>query len=289
MDTQFLETLKIVVESGSFAEAARQLNLTPAAVAQRVHAVEMEIGMPLVSRFGRTVQPTTAGLAVTGKISDLLAQVRDLKALAIGELVAGELRLGAVSTAVTGVVPEVLRGLSKRHPEVEVYVVPGTSAELYQRVADGDLDAAIVVRPAFVLPKTMAWLTVREEPLVVIAPGSVPLDDPHAVLGREPFIRYDRNHWGGRLADNYLREANIRPRERFELDALDAIAVMVDRGLGVSLVPDWAPPWPEGLSLNKRAVPIRGHERHIGVVWRFASPRATLINAFLREMPAAAG
>jgi hypothetical protein len=28
-------------------------------------------------------------------------------------------------------------------------------------------------------------------------------------------------------------------------DALDAIAVLVDRGLGVSILPDWAPPWPE--------------------------------------------
>jgi DNA-binding transcriptional LysR family regulator len=39
------------------------------------------------------------------------------------------------------------------------------------------------------------------------------------------------------------------PRERFELDTLEAIAIMVDRGLGVALMHDWAPPWPEGLSL----------------------------------------
>ena len=70
MDTQFLETLKIVIDSGSFAEAGRQLNLTPAAVAQRVRAVEVEIGTALVSRFGRTVQPchafTSSGRRVNG-------------------------------------------------------------------------------------------------------------------------------------------------------------------------------------------------------------------------------
>ena len=284
MDTQFLETLKVVIDSGSFAEAARQLNLTPAAVAQRVRAVEVEIGTPLVSRFGRTVQPTAAGVAVTSHINSLLSQVRDLKALAVGELMIGELRLGAIATAVTGLLPGLLKGLAEHHPQVEVYVVPGTSDNLYRRVSDGDLDIAIIVEPAFVIPKPLAWRTLREEPLVVIAPSHIAIDDPHAVLANEPLVRYDHNHWGGRLADNYLRQARIQPRERFELDALDAIAVLVDRGLGVSLVPDWAPPWPAGLSLNKKAVPLPGHDRRIGAIWRRASPRTGLINALLERL-----
>ena len=283
MDTQFLETLKIVIDSGSFAEAGRQLNLTPAAVAQRVRAVEVEIGTALVSRFGRTVQPTAAGAAITARIGSLLGQVRDLKARAAGELVIGELRLGAIATAVTGLIPQVLKDLTARHPQIEVYVMPGTSGDLYQRVTDGDLEVAVIVQPSFEDPKTLAWRTLREEPLVVIAPAGLPMDDPHALLMQQPFIRYDHNHWGGRLADNYLRQAGIRPRERFELDALDAIAVLVDRGLGVSLVPDWAPPWPAGLSLNKTLAPMPGHTRHIGVVWRRASARTGLINAFLDE------
>ena len=75
--------------------------------------------------------------------------------------------------------------------------------------------------------------------------------DPHELLANEPLIRYDRNQWGGRQADEYLRKVGITPHERFELNALNAIAVMVDRGLGVSLVPDWARPWPEGLQLAR--------------------------------------
>jgi DNA-binding transcriptional LysR family regulator len=43
------------------------------------------------------------------------------------------------------------------------------------------------------------------------------------------------------LIDRYLRKAGIRPKELFELDGLEAVAVMVDRGLGVSILPDWAP------------------------------------------------
>mgnify|MGYP000231652531 CR=1 FL=1 len=87
------------------------------------------------------------------------------------------------------------------------------------------------------------------------------------VLATEPLIRYDRQQWGGRQADQYLRQAGIVPRERFELNALNAIAVMVDRGLGVSLVPDWMRPWPEGLDLVRLPLPGKFEPRRMGIVW----------------------
>jgi DNA-binding transcriptional LysR family regulator len=67
------------------------------------------------------------------------------------------------------------------------------------------------------------------------------------ILAQQPFLRLDRKVYAGQLVDEYLRKAGIRPKERLKLDGLELIAVMVDRGLGVSLLPDWAPPWPEGL------------------------------------------
>src|SRR5439155_646313 len=99
----------------------------------------------------------------------------------------------------------------------------------------------------------------------------------------EPFIRLDRNLHAGRLVDAYLRKAGIQPRELFELDGIEAIAVMVDRGLGVAILPDWAPPWPEGLSLAKLPLPDRTFTRRIGLLWTRASLRVGLIHAFLEQ------
>src|SRR4029077_14026520 len=147
--------------------------------------------------------------------------------------------------------------------------------------------AAIITRPPFSIPKACEWRTLREEPLIVLMPASKSDCDPHAILASEPFIRYERSRWGGRLVDGYLRRARIRPRERYELHALDAIAVLVDRGLGVSLVPDWAPPWPEGLSLAKLPVPGgRSFARRIGLIWPRASLRLRLVKAFLEQAAA---
>jgi len=103
------------------------------------------------------------------------------------------------------------------------------------------------------------------------------------VLAQESFIRLDRKVFAGRLIDDYLRKVGIRPKERYELDGLELIAVMVDRGLGVSLLPDWAPPWPEGLSLRKLALPDRSFVRRTGLLWQRASLRARLVRAFLEQ------
>src|SRR6476619_6696212 len=64
MDTRFVETFLMAVDNGSIAEAARRLNLTPAAVAKRIRILESEIGTVLFARSGRTIRPTEAGVAI---------------------------------------------------------------------------------------------------------------------------------------------------------------------------------------------------------------------------------
>ncbi len=283
METQFLNTFVTVVEQGSMAAAARVLNITPAAVAQQIRTVERELGTSLIARVGRTVSMTEEGARILQRARELLRGVADLRSIANDSAVSGELHLGACPTALAGMLPDILARMVEQFPEINVFIRPGYSAELYRAVETGELDAALVLQAPFTLPKTCDWQLLREEPLVVIAPQSMAGRDPHELLANEPLIRYDRNQWGGRLADDYLRRAGIVPRERFELNGLNAIAVMVDRGLGVSLVPDWARPWPEGLRLVRLPLPDAGEPRRIGIVWSRSSVRIRLVNVLLEE------
>ena len=283
MDIRSLESFIVVAENGSFAEAARRLSLTPAAIAQRIRMLECEIGLRLVSRSGKTVKPTAVGAAILSRVKNVVSEVRDLKSVATADLPSGKLRLGAISTAVSGLLPNILKRVIKKYPQIELYIVPGPSIELYQRVVANDLDAAVIVQPPFAIPKGFGWRVWREEPLVVLLPKSLSAGNPHLALAKEPFIRVDRNNWGGQLVDGYLRRMGIRPQERFELDNFDAIAVLVSRGLGVSVVPDWAPPWPAGLHLRKFAVRDRAFDRRIGLIWPATSVRARLIETLLKE------
>lgn len=271
----------MVIDCGSMAEAARRLDLTPAAVAARVKSLEVGLGTALVRRSGRTVKATEGGLKVLTHARAVLRDVRDLHAIANDDAPLGELRLGVSTSSLTGLLPPILRLLCERHPRLAVFIEPGSSHHLYHQVTTGALDAAVIVQPQFELPKPCEWRMLVEEPLCLLAPASMAKCDPLELLASEPFIRYDRAMWGGRLADAYLRKLQIRPHERIEIDALKAIAAFVHQGLGVSQVPDWTPPWPEGLQLACNALPPPVPIRRMGIVWTVQGPRAALSRTLL--------
>lgn len=267
MDTEFLESLLMVVDHGSVAEAARRLSISPTAVSQRIGVLEEQIGTRLVARVGRTVKPTAAGTAIMERARGIVRDAEELRAVANADRVEGEFRLGATSSAITGLLPPILKQLARKHPGLELYVSPGASTDLYERLLANEINAALLVEPPFPLGKAHSWATIRVDPYVFLAPAKLKGSLPRDLVRNQPFIRYDRKVWGGRLADTWLRSHRYRPRDRFELDALDAIAVLVDEGLGISLVPDWHGPWPSGVRLAKIPVPADPIYRKTGFLW----------------------
>lgn len=282
MDTGFLETFVAVAEAGSLAEAARRLDLAPTTVAQQIRALEVDIGSQLLRRAGRTVQPTVAGSRILVRARTLLREVRDLRSEASDNaLPAGPLHLGATPTALMGMLPPALRRWRQAHETIEIRIEPGTSTALLAKVLAGELDAALLVHPAFALPKTCHWVPLRREPLILLAPAQLRVRDPLATAAREPFIRYDRSVVAGKLADEYLRQHGVRPRAQFELDGIEYIAKLVAEGLGVSVLPDWATVGVPHPGLKRWPLPSPCPARTVGLVWLRGSARAPLADALV--------
>ncbi|GAA4338430.1 LysR family transcriptional regulator [Pigmentiphaga soli] len=287
MDTTYLRTFELVVQTGSMAEAARRLHLSPTAVAKQLHALEREFGVALTARSGRTVLPTEAGHNILALGRSVLGDIQEMKRRARAGQAAGEFRLGSINTFLHGLVPDMLASLVHRHPGLRVFVQPGSSAYLYDALHNEQVDAAICLHPQFELPKTLWWAGLRREPLVALVPAALRHEDPHTLLEREPLIRLDRRQWGGRLAEEYLRQAGIRPIERFELSSLPAISKMVDRGLGVSLVPDIEQGWPAGLRIRRLALPLPTQPREVGLLCLRSSSRLDLVQELVGDYHAA--
>ena len=277
METGYLRSFMVVLASGSMSEAARQLDLTPAAVAQQMRVLEREFGVPLLRRAGRTVAPTEAGHRLAGRAQSMLGELATMRTLVADDGRSLELSVGATNTMLNGPLPIVLEAVVQAHPAARISVRTGLTAELYDMVLHGRLDAAICLHPTFVLPKTLHWVPLREERLVLLAPEAWAHREPHEMLRTEPLIRYDRQLGGGQAADRYLRRAGIVPHERFEISSLAAIAMLVARGVGVSVAPDAATAWWPTLPVVRLTVPNPSQARCFGMVWRRASPRASAI------------
>jgi DNA-binding transcriptional LysR family regulator len=278
LDTDFARTLIAVIESGSIAEASRRLSLTPGAVALRIKTLEEQLGALLLERSGRRVAPTSAAMRLMPSLRTLISTANELHTIARNDqIVAGELRLGSIATASTGVLPPLLSRLTRQHPELDIFIEPGTSVGLRRRVMEGALDAAIVVPPD-TLRKGEAFTPWISEPLVLIAPPGTRSTNPIALLESETFIRFDRESSGGRIVDDYLRRNGFVPHERFELDALNGIVALVSAGLGISIIPDWDGPRPQGTPVVTLPLPKPVPERVVGLYSQRSPLRRGLVD-----------
>jgi len=151
----------------------------------------------------------------------------------------GDLSLGAISTALTGIIPSAIEQFSVCAPDVKLKITPGDSRLLYDKLVGGDLDAAILVEPPFKLPKSLRLYLLRSEPLGLLSGTPVTAEAVSSALQSQAFIRYDVNSWGGSLAQRYLDDRDIDVRVACDIDSLEAIDLLVSCGQGVSLVPQW--------------------------------------------------
>lgn len=283
MDTEFVNTVIAVIDESSIANAARKLGLTPGAVALRIKVLENELGTALIGRAGRNIAPTAAAKRLLPSLRQLAADAASLRRIGAAsegrdDSLCGELRLGAISTASAGILPSLLKDMAHAYPQVDIFIEPGTSLELYKRVLDGVLDAAVIIEPPTALRKAETFTQWTSEPLIVIAPSELAGCDPLELIASQPFIRYDRRNWGGQIVDNYLKSEAVITHERYELDSLEAIVAMVSAGLGVSVIPDWKGPRPAGCKIAEIPLPPSAPERVIGLYHRNMSMRQDLIN-----------
>ncbi|OLU26251.1 LysR family transcriptional regulator [Pseudomonas sp. PA15(2017)] len=233
-----LKTFLTVVRCGTFAAAGKQIGLTQSAVSAQIRNLEDSVGQALFDRTGRTATLNQAGARAVPLAEKILEQFSLMSTPERLEDYRGELRIGAIGTVQSCLMPAMLLKLREQAPGIETKLVPGVSLDLLNQVDSGEIDLAIIIRPPFQLPKELELELVRSEPFVLVAPIDMDANEPLKMLTEHPFIRYDRSSFGGRQVTQFMRRQRIQPRQVLELDELDAIAKMVESGLGIALIPE---------------------------------------------------
>ncbi|HCT05283.1 LysR family transcriptional regulator [Pseudomonas sp. P7548] len=232
-----LRTFVCAARKGTFAAAGQQVGLTQSAVSAQIKHLEDALGVKLFDRTGRSATLNAAGQRAVPLAEEILDIFSRMGTPDSANNFQGSLRIGAIGSVQTGLLPQALVALKRRAPFIEVSLVPGVSLNLLSQVDAGDLDLAIMINPPFNLPKDLNIEVIAREPFVLITANDVPGDDPLQILREQPFVRYDRGSFGGRQVTQFLKEQKIQTQLALELDELDAIVKMVRSGLGVSLVP----------------------------------------------------
>jgi DNA-binding transcriptional LysR family regulator len=286
MSLRALRTLVAIAETGSFAAAARSLNLSQSAISTQMRGLEDELKVALFDRSKRPPVLNEAGKSLVTRARELIAGYEDLQSsVAAKGAIEGRIRLGAVGTTLTGILPVVLTVIRERYPSLHIEIVSGFSEELVAQVESRALDAA-VVSDYEGKRQDLSWRPFLSEPLVMIAPPDAAESNPKRLAQAYPFIRYSPTAPVGRIIDRALRRANLQVRETMQLDWLEAIEAMVHHGHGIALVPERRFPEKPVFAVKRIALGPERFQRTLGIVEPLASPKRRLTDVLFAELTA---
>lgn len=138
-----------MVEHGSFAKAARAVNLTQQAVAYSIASLEETLGVSLFERDQLGAIPTEHGRRLTHHARALLTEaMRTTESLhALQSATAGSVRVGVSELLSAQIVPAALARLLARFPDIDVTVREGTSSRIYDLLQRGEVDFMVGAPP----------------------------------------------------------------------------------------------------------------------------------------------
>lgn len=232
-----LKTFIAVCRYGTFSAAGERIGLTQSAVSSKIKRLEEELGFELFHRTGRSATLNTAGETTLVRAEQICSLVEKLGEPPSELTHAGPLRIGAIASAQPTLIARTLAKLRTSFPLLQIHILPGLSTTLMDELDSGKLDGAIIVRPPIGILSELTWQTLMYEPYVLIAPACVPGEDWQTLIQEQPFLRYDRWSFGGRLVEKFLRKEHVMVKDSIVTDEISAIIQFVSLGLGVSVVP----------------------------------------------------
>ena len=261
MDLQLIETFLVVCEERNLSRAARRLFRTQPAVSRQIQALEALLGVRLVERSPRGVQPTPQGEELRIRSARILSELRGLKDLGSAEeSPGGELHLACSDNVASHFLAPLLGRYAAACPKVQVRVVSGVTPGIVNLVERGTCELGFVLLPLR-HPRLELHPVLTYRLQAAFPPGLAPegLQDitverlcglPLVLLARETATR--------RAFDELVGAKGLQPRPVLEVDSIAVQKAMIRAGVGAGILPDYTLERGDGLE----SLPLRGAETH---------------------------
>jgi len=132
-----------------FGHAAEASFVSQSAFSVAIRELESTLDVKLVDRTNRSVTFTTLGRQIAAQARLCLFDMEGLIDIANEqrEPLSGELRLGAIPTIAPFMLPEILPGIRKSFPNLDLYLKEDQTLTLYDELMQGSLDVILIALP----------------------------------------------------------------------------------------------------------------------------------------------
>lgn len=227
-----------VVNKGSFTKAAEELGYTQSAVSQMVKALEDELSTTLISRSRKGITLTPDGKQYLPFIKQLYNSYRELKEkhkemLGLEE---GLIRIGTFSSVSCHWLPSLIKDFKQIYPSVHFVLQQGDYTSIVNYVNEGSVDFGFINPEA---AKDLETIALQQDEMLAVLPIGHPLADKEKVslsdLTKEQFILLEEGELSEPL--EFFKKHHIQPNIQYRVHDDYTIMSMVEKGLGISILP----------------------------------------------------
>jgi DNA-binding transcriptional LysR family regulator len=255
MELRELAAFVEVARQSSFSRAAVRLGYVQSTVSAQIRALELDLGVRLIDRLGRSIALTTAGEALLPHAERLLDLAADARAAAtqscgVGATLTGTLTVSAPESLLTYRLPAVLSRFRSEHPAVHVQLHPTPvgrfRGETRRAVAAGTIELAVVLDARHTRPGFGSEI-LRHEPISVVAPAAHPLTLLRPVAPSDlkdatlllPEAPESGCEYRGQF-EAHLAHDGVGVDGALEFASIETVKQCVIAGMGVSVLPSVA-------------------------------------------------
>jgi DNA-binding transcriptional LysR family regulator len=282
-----MRVLMSVVQAGSMSKAAERLGTAQPALSRSIAELEHALGVRLLDRSPRGVEPTAYGRALIKRgvaVFDELRQgVKDIEFLA--DPTAGELRIGAGEPMAAGPVSAVIDRLSRQYPRISVHVVTANVERLCDELIERNIEIVIVRISEPIIDRQLIVENLFDDPYVVVAGAQNPWTRRRRVqladLVNEPWVLRPPDTLTGALAAQVFRASGLEPpRATVFTQSINMHNSLLATGRFLAILPSFSLRLP-GAHPALKALPLElpGTRRPSGIITlrnRTLSPLARL-------------
>lgn len=272
-----------VAELESFTRAAEKLFYSQSGVSRMIHDLEKEWNVILFERSRTGVRLTSDGIKLLPLAQKVYGEYQQLQAEvdALNGLQSGVIRIGTFSSVATHWLPGILKSFQVDFPNIDFELLLGDYTEIESWIAEGRVDCGFTRLPA---PPGFETIFLERDDYLVVLPEAHALSAhevvPVASLCQEPFILLEKGK--NNEISEIFREHGLAPRVKFTLWDDYAVMAMVEKKLGVSILP--------GLILRNipcriatRKMDISPH-RNIGLAFRSRKTVSRAVKQFIEYL-----
>ncbi|MCX8997352.1 LysR family transcriptional regulator [Rhizobiaceae bacterium BDR2-2] len=239
MNIRFLETVVWLSELKNFRVTAERMNMTPAAISNRIAAMEHELGIKLFERDTREVRLTQEGMTFVEGARDIVARYdRLVTAVSPASTVEGTVRIGLLPSMALTLLPGIMEVLRRKFPRIRVAITTESSSMLTSRLESRELDIIL----GFPGPKRESFriLDLCTFGMFWIVDGRLKTGEDalgkHDIL-HYPIISYEvGTHNHGRMVE-YLPANCLEDSIIHYSNSLATTVSMISAGIGISVLP----------------------------------------------------